>query len=342
MSRFGFRILFVFLIVGCGFFAGCRDRSADIDGSFAYDETLGEGTVSVSVRLDLLEVSIADTANLEIEVLADKGCEVVFPDLSRTLEDFDIIDESIEMDRLGEDDRIIKLRKYRLEPMITGDAALPALSFEYVAKGSEEAETVETAEIIVKVASVLGDAAQEATVADIEDVVVMQDYSALIWVLAITAGVVILAAAVVIKRKRSKLLVDERILKAAHEIALERLKTLQDSDLASSGRLKVFYEQVSNILRYYIEDRFTLKAPERTTEEFLAELKYDYVLSAGDKESLEQFLRHCDLVKFAKHQPTDQQVKLTVDLVKDFIDRTKSGECLIDVTDNTNDTESVA
>ena len=32
-------------------------------------------------------------------------------------------------------------------------------------------------------------------------------------------------------------------------------------------RSKEFYERISGILRHYIEDRFDLHAPERTTEE---------------------------------------------------------------------------
>ena len=40
----------------------------------------------------------------------------------------------------------------------------------------------------------------------------------------------------------------------------------------NKGRIKEFYERISNILRHYIEHRFDLHAPERTTEEFLYEL----------------------------------------------------------------------
>ena len=49
---------------------------------------------------------------------------------------------------------------------------------------------------------------------------------------------------------------------------------------------------------------------------------------------LEEFLTHCDLVKFAKHDPTTEQVQRTFDLVKDFIERTKSEERKVDVTDS--------
>ena len=108
-----------------------------------------------------------------------------------------------------------------------------------------------------------------------------------------------------------------------------------------AGRIKEFYEQISDILRHYIEHRFNLRAPERTTEEFLAELTSADVLSKQDQERLGEFLQHCDLVKFAKYNPTTEQIQKTFDLVKDFIETTKSDEKRIDVTEIDSDSEQV-
>ena len=40
------------------------------------------------------------------------------------------------------------------------------------------------------------------------------------------------------------------------------------------------------------------------------------------------------LVKFAKHEPTREQIQQTFDLVKDFIEKTRSEQRKVDVTDN--------
>jgi hypothetical protein len=132
-----------------------------------------------------------------------------------------------------------------------------------------------------------------------------------------------------------------RILKPAHELAYERLRALVKEDLIGAGRIKEFYERISDILRHYIEHRFSLRAPERTTEEFLAELANAEVLPATEKQRLGEFLQHCDLVKFAKHNPTTQQIQETFDLVKDFIEKTKSDERKVDVTEMTGTEEAV-
>ncbi len=57
------------------------------------------------------------------------------------------------------------------------------------------------------------------------------------------------------------------------------------------------------------------------------------MLSQADQERLAEFLTHCDLVKFAKYSPSAEQIQKTFDLVKDFIETTKSEEKKIDVTE---------
>lgn len=61
-----------------------------------------------------------------------------------------------------------------------------------------------------------------------------------------------------------------------------------------------FAVEVSEAARKYLEDRFGLRALERATEEFLAELSGSVALDGRHKELLADFLIRCDLVKFAR------------------------------------------
>jgi len=107
----------------------------------------------------------------------------------------------------------------------------------------------------------LGEQRAELKIDDIEDVLEMPRQKSFVWVWAL--GVVAVAAAaglwLYLRRKRVKELV--RIFRPAHEIAYERLRALVKEDLVGAGRIKEFYEQVSDILRHYIEHRFSLRAP---------------------------------------------------------------------------------
>ena len=60
---------------------------------------------------------------------------------------------------------------------------------------------------------------------------------------------------------------------------------------------------MSDTIRWYLEERFDFHAPERTTEEFLYELQGTNLLTPDQKESLGEFLKRCDLVKFARYEP---------------------------------------
>lgn len=64
-----------------------------------------------------------------------------------------------------------------------------------------------------------------------------------------------------------------------------------------------FCSAVSAALRTYFEGRFAIHAPDRTTDEFLEELRSSTALNARQQELVSGFLGQCDLVKFAREEP---------------------------------------
>lgn len=75
------------------------------------------------------------------------------------------------------------------------------------------------------------------------------------------------------------------------------------------GDPEKFSVAVSAALRWYLERRFHLPAPERTTEEFLQDLPRTLVLQPRHKELLADFLTECDLIKFARFEPTEEALR---------------------------------
>jgi hypothetical protein len=88
-----------------------------------------------------------------------------------------------------------------------------------------------------------------------------------------------------------------------------RAKQKLEEALALISQPKPFCILVSDTIRFYLEERFDFRAPERTTEEFLRELGETNLLSLEQKESLGQFLESCDLVKFAKYEPRENELR---------------------------------
>jgi hypothetical protein len=117
----------------------------------------------------------------------------------------------------------------------------------------------------------------------------------------------------------------------AHELAMQRLAALMFRRLVEAGRFKEFYDEASLILRCYIEDRFGLHAPERTTEEFLEETRSSSALMDDDVRVLRKFLSHCDMVKFAAVIPSTPEAEGIAATAREFIDRTKNAERVVQV-----------
>jgi len=88
-----------------------------------------------------------------------------------------------------------------------------------------------------------------------------------------------------------------------------RAKQKLQEALALLGQPREFCILVSDTIRWYLEERFEFRAPERTTEEFLYELQSTELLTRDQKESLGEFLKRCDLVKFAKYEPGEPELR---------------------------------
>ena len=80
---------------------------------------------------------------------------------------------------------------------------------------------------------------------------------------------------------------------------------------------------VSDAVRWYLEERFQLRAPERTTEEFLTELRAGERVSGLQQTLLGDFLTRCDLVKFARHEPSEPELRELHDAAVRLVEETE-------------------
>ena len=106
--------------------------------------------------------------------------------------------------------------------------------------------------------------------------------------------------------------------KLPFEMALERLDAARA--LMTTDTVREYAFTVSEIIRVYIEQRFGEKAARRTTEEFLSDLlaKTDTPLT-GHRALLEDFLNHCDLIKFARWGATERELESMHESARAFI-----------------------
>ncbi len=100
------------------------------------------------------------------------------------------------------------------------------------------------------------------------------------------------------RRMKNTAQASEDALRQAHANALAELERL--FALIDSEQSRPYAIESSAIIRRYIEVRFDLAAPKRSTEEFLAEAQHSPKLAPEYQTLLGEFLQSCDLLKFAR------------------------------------------
>lgn len=143
------------------------------------------------------------------------------------------------------------------------------------------------------------------------------------WIIAISGAVAAIAVIAVVLAMMRKREAAPPPPVPAHERAYEALRQLHAQQLIEQGLIKEYYFALSTILRHYIEDRFGLRAPEQTTEEFLLSTRDSSLFSSEQRTILKDFLKECDLVKFANFIASQIDAQRVHDVVVAFIEETR-------------------
>ena len=107
-----------------------------------------------------------------------------------------------------------------------------------------------------------------------------------------------------------------------HVKALKALAELRAKQLIERDQVEAFHQELSALVRRYLEERYGLRAPERTTEEFIREATGSGRLTTGHQELVSTFLVQCDLVKFARHRPVPADMVLAFEAARRLIAET--------------------
>ncbi|MEZ4936274.1 MAG: hypothetical protein R2799_01635 [Crocinitomicaceae bacterium] len=133
--------------------------------------------------------------------------------------------------------------------------------------------------------------------------------------------------------RKGKEVIEIKAKLPAHQIALQRLSSLKKKDLIKKGLEKEYYSEITDIIRVYLEDRYTIKALELTSNEIINRLKYEHI-SPDDKFILKEIFQTSDLVKFAKLKPSEMDNENVLFKAEEFVRHTKFIEDLNSAEEN--------
>jgi len=109
----------------------------------------------------------------------------------------------------------------------------------------------------------------------------------------------------------------------AHVIAFRQLDELREEKLWQKGDIKGYYTRLTEIIRLYLENRFSVYSMELTTLETLAELRKTGFSEDESYRKLRTVLTGADLVKFAKFKPEPSENELQFNYAWEFVEKTK-------------------
>lgn len=294
-------------------------------GDKPLENAVESGPVKATISLEPARPLIGDAVTLTLTVTAGKDVEVLMPEFEEALERFTIMD-FVPRESIDDEGRTITVQKYRLQPPSSGKQAIPPILIEYVdrRKGQREApEGLDAYELLTdrldfKVQSV--GPAKDELMPPMGKLPLRESAPSPLWpqvaLIAVGAAGVFGGLTFLVRSRRGR-------RQSAYELARAGLDRLLDRPRPRRELVDAFYVELSGVVRRYLEDRFELRAPELTTEEFLASVGDSPDLSRDHQALLRSLLRQADLVKFAGVQPSNEDIERSIDAARRFLEETR-------------------
>jgi hypothetical protein len=300
------------------------------------------GPIKLTVTADRDKLTIADQLTLTVAVEADPGFEVDMPDLAPQLGALRIRDFRTPPVETTANGKQIHKQVYKADFLVSGQYTIPAVTAHYrdhrkddKASPSPNADTNAIAEaprgelttepFTLEVTSLHEGEFDPAKFRDVRPAATLKADWSRKWIAlgAMALGGVAVVAIIALVLRRRMRRGERLIVIPPHEWAFQQLAALAAEKLIEEGRIKEFYYRLSEIARTYIELRFGLMAPERTTEEFLDEMRNSNALPEQYQPALRGFLESCDMVKYALYEPTTDEIERSFNSARDFVSETQ-------------------
>ncbi len=284
-----------------------------------------QGTILVETNVDKSTITIGDIVRYTLLVKHSKDVQVDMPASGVNLGMFEIQDYEIKEPE-KKDGMLVEVVTFQISVYDTGSYVIPPVLVEYQVEGDSLRQAMQSEEVAIRVDSVKPSEAD-----DIQDVkaplAVPPDYTLYYWIGGLALLLLLIAATIYIYLKKYRkgpvTFFAPPPPRPAHELAYEALDGLEQSSLLTEGRFKEYYIRISEIIRIYLSQRYEIDVLEMTTYELIETLRKVYDIDAKHIDLIYEFMSTCDLVKFAKHIPADDDCRRIMTASRKIVDETK-------------------
>ena len=282
---------------------------------------LSREDIGITVEADPETVDVGRDFFVTVTVTAPAGKSAFLPDLRDRFQGFQVAEDFAEEPVKDAEGRTVATTRWRLVPEPQAKryrlAPFVVTVAENAAAGDPVTSTFYTAPV-----RFAPPPSREAVAGDME-IAPTRDLPPLSWKLvgicaAVFAGLAALAAVVYLVVRKIRLMV--RIHRMSPiERALYELEALLKKGLPGRGFYKDFYVELTMVVRRYIERRHRVRAPNLTTQEFLAAAQDNPAFTAAAVAELRRFLESADMVKFAGVEATPEMADAATGRAKDYL-----------------------
>lgn len=311
------KISFYFLLLGMAFCCGFP--------------TIGQAQNPVSASISAGKILIGDQINvwLDYKQISPEVPNLKWAQLPDSIPGLVWVEKG-KIDTLKTKDSFILKQKLTLTSFDSGAYVIPSLTFSLTNKNGQQI-LLHSDSFMVQVQTIAVDTTKAfKPIKDVRQMpITWLDYwkPIALGLLGLILLVLFLLYFFKWRRRKKKPEITSVPPEKAHERALRLLAELKAKKLWQSGEVKAYYENLSQIVRSYLENRFAIPSLERTTDELLRDTHKMAALKPFRKQ-LRMILQTADLAKFARATPLAEEHENCMQAAEELVIKTqmKTGE----------------
>lgn len=293
---------------------------AEIDSTKQTETVAG---VEIQTSINKSEIYIGDLVEYTLTIIYDLTIELIPPPLGANLGAFDVKDYQPDMETILDDGRLKSESKFVLSTFTTGDYVIPIIPIGFtLADGTQKIMYSES--VPIKVISLLFDSDENQEIKPLKPQYEFKRDYTWYYIIGCLILIIFLIAGIIIRRRRMKLSDDSEFvdLRPAWEIAFEKLAFLKQHDYIIKSEFKLYYIELTEIVRLFHEKIYKQNFTDMTTEEILTKFK-ELELPEFLYDDTKKFLHHADLVKFAKYIPEKKRSEDDYEIIHQMIEKVR-------------------
>lgn len=281
-------------------------------------------TPQVKIQADSSSYELGDIARISIVIEAPDNITPVQPSIKQYLQGGEILGKDnpavTNKDKVKSVKYVFLVSKYD-----SGDVYIPSFPVRYTVKGDTSKHEIMTQPFSIRFTSLKVE--DNSEIKDIKPPLrVAPDWKMIL--LYVLLGLALITLALYLYRRymknhRKTERTEPEVYKTPYQKAVEELEQLRAMHLWQSGQLKLYYTEVTDIMRRYFESQYGIQALESTSDEFIEQVRSKQFGNAV-LVPLAGFLNTADLVKFAKYIPDNQMNSAMIDRAFEILSVTEN------------------